>query len=226
MIKAVIFDMYETLITLYAGMQYFRAQISADAGIPEGKFVEIWNTSESDRTVGKVTFEEVLEQILRANGCYSEEKIKLISGKRTRSREEAFEHLHEGILPLLSGLKERGILIGLISNCYSEEAVVIKNSILYPYFDAVCLSYDEGLSKPNPDIYIRCMHRLNVRAEDCLYIGDGGSDELEAAQRVGMQTAQAVWYLKEGTRQPVKNKTGFRQLEAPEEVLGLVGEAQ
>lgn len=226
MIKAVIFDMYETLITLYAGMQYFRTQIAADAGIPEGKFVEIWDTSDSDRTVGKVTFEEILGQILRANGCYSEEKIKLIAGKRTRSREELFEHLHEGILPMLSGLKERGIQIGLISNCYSEEAVVIKNSILYPYFDAVCLSYDEGLAKPNPDIYIRCMQKLNVRAEDCLYIGDGGSDELEAAQRVGMQTAQAVWYLKEGTRQPVKRKPEFRQLEAPEDVLGLVGEAQ
>lgn len=224
MIKAVIFDMYETLITLYAGMRYTRTQISADAGISEAKFVEIWDASDSDRTVGKVTFEEILGQILRANGCYSEEKIKLIAGKRTRSREDAFEHLHEGILPMLSGLKERGVLIGLISNCYSEEAVVIKNSVLYPFFDAVCLSYDEGLAKPNPDIYLRCMQKLNVRAEDCLYIGDGGSDELEAAQRLGMQTAQAVWYMNDGTRQLVKSKSRFRQLEAPEEVLGLVGE--
>lgn len=224
MIKAVIFDMYETLITLYAGMRYTRTQISADAGISEAKFVEIWDASDSDRTVGKVTFEEILGQILRANGCYSEEKIKLIADKRTRSREDAFEHLHEGILPMLSGLKERGVLIGLISNCYSEEAVVIKNSVLYPFFDAVCLSYDEGLAKPNPDIYLRCMQKLNVRAEDCLYIGDGGSDELEAAQRLGMQTAQAVWYMNDGTRQLVKSKSQFRQLEAPEEVLGLVGE--
>lgn len=224
MIKAVIFDMYETLITLYAGMRYTRTQISADAGISEAKFVEIWDASDSDRTVGKVTFEEILGQILRANGCYSEEKIKLIAGKRTRSREDAFEHLHEGILPMLSGLKERGVLIGLISNCYSEEAVVIKNSVLYPFFDAVCLSYDEGLAKPNPDIYLRCMQKLNVRAEDCLYIGDGGSDELEAAQRIGMQTAQAVWYMNDGTRQLVKSKSRFRQLEAPEEVLGLVDE--
>ena len=33
MIKAVIFDMYETLITQYGGPVYFRAQMAADAGI-------------------------------------------------------------------------------------------------------------------------------------------------------------------------------------------------
>ncbi len=32
-------------------------------------------------------------------------------------------------------------------------------------------------------------------------MGDGGSNELEAAQRLGMQVVQAVWYLKEGINQ-------------------------
>ena len=101
------------------------------------------------------------------------------------------------------------------------KAIVIKKSILYPYFDAVCLSCDEGLKKPDPAIYKKCLERLNLAAWDCLYVGDGGSDELEAAKIVGMKTAQAVWYLKEGVGQPSKRKPEFRQLEMPLDILDM-----
>ena len=55
MIKAVIFDMYETLITQYGGPVYFRAQMAADAGIDPMLFDALWIPSENDRTIGKQT---------------------------------------------------------------------------------------------------------------------------------------------------------------------------
>lgn len=222
MVKAVIFDMYETLITLYESPLYFGTQIASDADIEEEKFQEIWRAAETDRTIGKITLEKILEKILKANDCYSEAKMNLIVNKRIRSREAAFEHLHKDIIPMLSALKQKGVLIGLISNCYSEEAMLIKQSVLYPYFDAVCLSFDEGLQKPDPAIFKRCLEMLNVQAEDCLYVGDGGSNELEAAETVGMKAVQAVWYLKEGTSQPSKKKNEFRQFETPLDILNII----
>ena len=42
MIKAVIFDMYETLITHYGCPLYFGRQMAADAGISEEKFQALW----------------------------------------------------------------------------------------------------------------------------------------------------------------------------------------
>lgn len=45
-IKAVIFDMYETLITLFDSPLYFGTQMAADAGISEEKFQKIWRTEE------------------------------------------------------------------------------------------------------------------------------------------------------------------------------------
>ena len=222
MIKAVIFDMYETLITLFESPFYFGTQMASDAGIEEEKFQEIWRAAETDRTIGKITLEEILERILKTNDCYSETKMNLIVKKRIRNREEAFEHLHKDIIPMLKALKEKGILIGLISNCFSEEAMIIKKSVLYPYFDAVCLSYDEGLQKPNSAIFKRCLEKLNVQAKDCLYVGDGGSNELEAAEMVGMKAMQAVWYLKENTYQPSKRKPEFRQLETPLDILNII----
>lgn len=38
MLKAVIFDMYETLITLYESPLYFGTQMALDTGIEEEKF--------------------------------------------------------------------------------------------------------------------------------------------------------------------------------------------
>ena len=51
MIKAVIFDMYETLITLFESPLYFGTQMASDAGIEEVKFQEIWSAAEADRTI-------------------------------------------------------------------------------------------------------------------------------------------------------------------------------
>ncbi|MDE6673441.1 MAG: HAD-IA family hydrolase [Acetatifactor sp.] len=221
MIKAVIFDMYETLITLYESPLYFGTQIALDAGIEEDKFQKLWNAAEEGRTIGKITLEEILEKILKENDCYSENKIEYIVRKRIKCKEEAFNHLHSEILPMLRSLKEKGILIGLISNCFSEESVVIKKSILYPFFNVVCLSFDEGMQKPDQAIFCRCIEKLNVQADECLYVGDGGSCELEAAKMIGMKAVQAVWYLKEGTNQPSKRKEEFVNVETPLDILNF-----
>ena len=74
-VKAVIFDMYETLITLFESPLYFGTQIAYDAGIEEEKFQEMWRTAEADRTIGKITLEEIMEKILKINRCYSETKM-------------------------------------------------------------------------------------------------------------------------------------------------------
>jgi len=212
MIRAVIFDMFETLITHYKCPLYFGAQMATDAGISEKNFQELWRPTESDRSIGKIRTEEVIEMILKKNGCYTDALLEKIVQKRISTKEECFKHLHIEIIPMLKTLKEEGILIGLISNCFSEEAEVIRKSILFPYFDKVCLSYEEGVQKPDEEIYRHCMAGLGVTPEECIYIGDGGSQELEAARELGMNVMQAVWYIE-------NRKMDFNQLENPLDVL-------
>ena len=222
MIKAVIFDMYETLITLYNSPNYFGPHMAKDAGIPVEKFKEIWSPMEGDRSIGKISLEEILELILRKNNCYSEELLNKLVEKRVWAKAECFKHLHEEIIPMLQALKEQGIKIGLISNCFSEEAKLIRESILFSFFDAAMLSYEQGVKKPDEEIYKRCMKELQVEPKECLYIGDGGSHELEAANGLGLRALQAVWYLKEGTDQPTGRKEEFEQVEKPLDILKYI----
>jgi putative hydrolase of the HAD superfamily len=123
---------------------------------------------------------------------------------------------------MLSTLKENGLKLGLISNCFSEEADVIRRSELFQYFDTNYLSYEQGIQKPEVEIFQRCMDGFSVEAKECIYVGDGGSEELETARKLGMKALQAAWYLQEGTTQPSKRKHDFIQLEQPLEVLKFV----
>lgn len=78
MIKEVIFDMYETLITLFDSPVYFCTQMAEDAGIPKEDFQIRWRMTEEDRTTGNVTVDEVIGDILKANNCFTMEKMKTI----------------------------------------------------------------------------------------------------------------------------------------------------
>lgn len=215
MIKAVIFDMYETLITHYRSPLYFGVQMAADAGISESVFLPRWRKTEQDRTLGRVTFEEVIEAILKENNCYTKQLFHKIVEKRIATQTECFHHLHEEIIPMLTALKGQGMRVGLISNCFSEEAKIIRQSELFPYFDVECLSYEQGVAKPDEEIYHRCMEALGVRAEECIYVGDGGSRELETAGSLGMRVVQAVWY-------GAKRMEGFVQIMRPMDIIGFV----
>ena len=220
--KAVIFDMYETLITHYKSPLYFSAEMSKDAGIPVENFLPLWKQTEQDRWVGKMTFEETIQMIMEVNDAYDAEKLNLISKKRMATKVEVFTTLHEEILPMLQKLKDEGIRVGLISNCFSEEVIAIRNSVLAPYFDFLCLSYEQGLQKPDPKIYERCMDQLQVEATECLYIGDGGCKELETALQLGMMPLQATWYFQDDLPFQSKRNPEFIQLDRPMDVFSYI----
>lgn len=222
MIKAVIFDMFETLITHYDSPLYFGVQIAKDSGIDNDVFHKTWKSAERERMTGSLTLEAILERILRENEIYSDELLSKLCQRRVNAKEELFLHLNDEIIPTLEELRSRGILLGLVSNCYSEEVRPIKESVLFELFDAVCLSWEEGCLKPDPIIFDRCLERLGVKPCECLYIGDGGSDELEAAQKIGMKAFQAAWYLDSHGGVPTGYKEDFIKLHSPGEILKII----
>ena len=213
--------MYETLITLYNSELYKGKQIAADMGIPEPKFREIWDKSDDDRTLGTTSFEDIISEILNANGIFEKDLFDMIVRKRYECTAEAFCHKDPDIIPMLKALRDKGIKVGLITNCYFEERDAITNCDMYDFFDALCMSCEIGIKKPDPRVYELCAEKLGVKIDECLYVGDGGSNELQAAKAVGMKPLQAVWYLRDGVDQPCGRLEEFNHAESPLDVLGL-----
>ena len=219
-IRAVIFDMYETLVTQFESPLYYGSQIARDLGLVPEDFLPGWRATEEHRATGRLTFEAVMEQLMRKHGIYTPEKHRQVVEKRKAIQRDCFGHLHPGILPMLRGLKERGIRVGLITNCFSEEAELIRESELYPCFDVPCLSWEVGVRKPDPAIYRLCAEKLGVPPEQCLYVGDGGSRELETARELGMYPVQATWYRQDAFEYlQAAIRTEFPQVGEPEDLV-------
>ena len=62
---------------------------------------------------------------------------------------------------------------------------------------------------------------LGVALNECIFVGDGGSNELERAHMVGMKAIQAKWYT---NQHPNKRESmaGFLTAEDPLDILQYI----
>ena len=67
-----------------------------------------------------------------------------------------------------------------------------------------------------------CLQKLELDSDECLYVGDGGSCELEAAAAIGMKPCQATWYLKDGVDQPVGRLPEYPEAAEPMDILRFI----
>jgi putative hydrolase of the HAD superfamily len=94
--------------------------------------------------------------------------------------------LRDDAVPVLRALRERGLRTGLISDCGPELPDYLPTLPVAPLLDTCVYSIEVGVCKPDPAIYRIACARLSVDPRECLYIGDGGSQELSGARSVGM----------------------------------------
>ena len=194
MIKAVIFDMFETLVTLFEGRTYFSENMAEDIGADITEFRKAWHESERDRSIGRMTMKEGIADTLVKIGKYDEKTVDRLFEKRLAALGDTFSAIPRDSVDLLKGLKDRGLKVGLITNTFSDERDLVRASELFPYFDAAMISYEQGELKPAPVMYLRILEEFGVKPEECLYVGDGGSRELYAARDLGMKAVQALWF--------------------------------
>jgi putative hydrolase of the HAD superfamily len=88
-------------------------------------------------------------------------------------------------LEAVTELRARGFRLGLLSNTHALELRAWPRSPLAPLFDAVVLSHEAGVYKPEPAAFVAVLERLGCPAELAAYVGDGSSDELAGARTAG-----------------------------------------
>jgi len=206
--KAVIFDLFETLITEWGQYKYTNREVAADLGIELYDFRSESARLQKSRYAGGILdtaeFYKIMLERLGLN--VDESLIQMVAAKRESSKKKCFETIDPAVLTLIQALKQSGYKIGLISNCSAEEIIGLKDCALFGYLDAVVLSCDVGLIKPDAEIYEYCASLLQENAADCFFVGDGGSDELNGAKNAGMTPLRALWFVKHF----VKNLDSFQ----------------
>jgi putative hydrolase of the HAD superfamily len=61
------------------------------------------------------------------------------------------------------------------------------SSPLASQFSATVFSCEQHIRKPDPAMYTAALESLGSTANDAVFVGDGGSSELEGAERLGIQ---------------------------------------
>ena len=104
------------------------------------------------------------------------------------------------IIDVLLDIKKNGKKICLISNADIIDVMYWNESSLSNLFDERIFSYEVGCLKPQSEIYEVALKKMNTTPSKCIFIGDGGSNELEGAKKLGMKTI-LTGYLLENDRE-------------------------
>ena len=187
--QAVIFDLFGTLVDIFSRREYENivAEMVSILKVPPDDFFKIWIQSAEMRTTGVFrTLEESLEYICRKL------KIKADASQIEAALRVRFDYVTRALTPrqdaieVLTSLKSSGLKIGLISNCSMEPPLIWPTTPFAPFFNIALFSSVVGINKPDRRIFQMAVARLMVEPSKCLYVGDGGDNELAAAADVGM----------------------------------------
>lgn len=200
--RAVIFDLWDTLADWpMAESMILRNRIAAELGLPEDEFTSRWHGIYRASQTGPLT------DAFRELGLSDRELGTHVDAWRALGRGGL--RPREGATDALAELRRRGVKLAVLSVCDEVVPEVWPSTEFAGLFDAETFSFDCGLMKPDPEIYLHTAETLGADPADCLFVGDGANDELDGAERVGMT---AALFLPEGAVSPWANVQGWNGL--------------
>ena len=104
---------------------------------------------------------------------------------------------------LLESLRARGVKTGVVANSWPEPARVLRADAeafgLASLLDVMVFSDEVGVSKPEPQIFLRALEQIGVEPEQAMFVGDRLIDDVQGAANLGMTTVQALWFAADDT---------------------------
>jgi len=99
----------------------------------------------------------------------------------------------EQVRPLWEGLRERGVLVGVLSNTiwsrdYHRE--VFERDGVLDLIDADVYSSELAWTKPHPEVFRAAAAALGVDPGQAVYVGDRLFEDIHGSQQAGMR---AIW---------------------------------
>jgi putative hydrolase of the HAD superfamily len=192
-VRGVVFDLFHTL----TGLESERTDLpwTADIlGIARARWDEALISSSRQRLTGAERDPHRIVAALARGvdpGIDDQRIRKAVSARIRRFRETLYRIPLENI-DTLHQLRLADLRLGLVSNADAMEVAAWADSPMAGLFDSEVFSCHVGCVKPERAIYEHCLRELGLRGEECLFVGDGGSNELAGARAVGMSPV-FVW---------------------------------
>ncbi|MEU8259148.1 HAD family hydrolase [Micromonospora sp. NPDC048999] len=188
--QAVLFDFFGTLTcSVQRGTAH---QATAELlGCPSAALTEVLDRTYYQRASGRLgNAEATLRWVCDQVGVHpSDRAVRAAVASRHRAV-RADTRVRAEAVPVLAALRQRGVRTGLISDCTHELPAFLPQLAVAPLLDVCVFSVQLGCCKPDPALYRAACRQLDLAPAECLYVGDGGSQELTGAVRAGMTAAR------------------------------------
>lgn len=184
--RAILFDMYGTLLYEEDGFEVLYHHLSDYLGIDRAHLAECREKSSPEAMRGEITAHQRAVLLMRELGLpEDEERIAAFVDKEWNFRKSRIR-FYEATIPTLQLLREQGYKLGLVSDAVYPWPEIVAETPLPKLLDMLTFSCEVGATKPEPVMYLSTCEKLGVDPSDCVYAGDGGSDEMNGARNVGI----------------------------------------
>lgn len=188
-VRGVIFDLFHTLTGLESEWSDLPGT-STLLGIDRRLWDGVLHERSRDRLTGALSDPFLIVRSLAhmIDPAIPEDRIRATVEMRIRRFRDTLSRIPPANIEVLKRLRSSGLKVGLITNADAIEMASWAQCPLAGLFDAEVISCHVGMAKPDPEIFLKCLEMLGLPAGDCLFVGDGGSNELVAAKGVGLKT--------------------------------------
>lgn len=96
--------------------------------------------------------------------------------------------LNEEVFEVFEQLKDRGFLLGVISNSEDGRVEDLLRSVeLLPFLDVYLDSFTVGYTKPDARIFLKAVEELGVAPREAVFIGDTYTQDILGARNAGLK---------------------------------------
>jgi putative hydrolase of the HAD superfamily len=187
---AVVFDFYGTMTPVSPREVWATnaAQLAAVFGVSPADLLRVLDASFPERISGALGgVRQTMQAIGDRLGVHVTDQQLDEASRTRRAFQQSMFALRPEALGVIGVLRDRGLRIGLVSDCTSELPEAWSRLPLAPLVDAPVFSCVEHTRKPDPRLFQAVADRLGADPAVCLYVGDGGGGELTGASAVGMR---------------------------------------
>jgi putative hydrolase of the HAD superfamily len=186
-VRAVLLDLYDTLA--WTEWPTMRAELEDRFGVSEGELLRAFTATRQARSTGAYgSAEGDLAAVLEAAGVPADpELVHELNETRMKAFAENGVHLWEDSIPTLRALRSRGLRTAIVSNCDHSTRPIVDELELEREADAVVLSFEVGVAKPDPGIYRAALDALGARPEEAVFVDDQAW-YCEGAEAIGIRS--------------------------------------
>ncbi len=216
-IKAVLFDMFDTLIMIdrnyefyspaIARMHKFLASKGVNASYEQFRdaYVKARDAlfAKAEANLEEPHFNVRVSDALKLLGYNYDVSSPEVEGATSEFCDEFINHVYidahaKAVLKSLRGKYK----LGIISNFAIPECVykLLKTNGLNGLFDLVVVSGEVNKRKPSPDIFKNALNMLGVSAEQAVFVGDTADADVAGAKAVGMKAVYLKRRVEEGSK--------------------------